>query len=301
MGAAMKPVARHQLSAIRLWHSLRTAQKWLLVVLAMACVIWAIALLRMSWQPLVADDELVYNSAVHWPDAPMRVNPPAYITAVRLSFVLLGESVAAARVPGILAGFVSLFLIAAIVIRALNRTDMAYWTAAVAVGLYALYPQAIQNMMFIDIDTAFLTAVLLGLVWIWLRVGNLPRMARVLILALAFAATLWVKLLSPFLTMGSIALFLLLQGQFSKLVDTIASIAIGFALFFVTISANVTGPYVFGYTGGYMSRLNILDPVNVRFIMTVFPQAAGVVALWFSIPMALLALTALLASIRRWI
>lgn len=294
-------MALNRLAITARWRSLRPAQKWLLRALAFACALWTIALLRMAWQPLVADDELVYNSAVHWPESPMRVNPPVYMTAVRLSFALFGESVAAARVPGILSGFISLFLIAAIIVRALDGTDKAYLTATVAVGLYALYPQAIQNMMFIDIDAAFLTAVLLGLVWLWLRIDDQPRILRVLILGLAFAGSLWVKLLSPFLTMGSIALFLLLQGKFPKLVDAIASTAIGFAVFYVTIQMNVTGQYVFGYTGGYMSRLNILDPVNVRFIMTVFPQAAGVVALWFSIPMMLLAVTAALASLKRWI
>ena len=284
----------------RQWIALRPTQRILLGVLVVACLFWLVALIQMAWQPIVADDELVYNSAVHWPDVPMRVNPPAYMSAVRLSFSIFGESVSSARLPGIAAGFASLFLIAAIVVRALNHTDNSYLAAALAVGLYALYPQAIQNMMFIDIDTAFLTATLLGLVWVWLFIENRSRRVRVLVIALAFTLSLWVKLLSPFLTMGAIGLYLLLQGKWARVLEVMVATIIGFGVFLVTIQSNVTSQYLFGYTGGYMSRLNILEPENVRFILTVFPQAAGVVLLWFSIPMMILVVIAVLLSVKRW-
>jgi hypothetical protein len=257
-------------------------------------------LARMWWQPIVADDQLVYASAVNWPNSPMRVNPPLYIYSIRLCFAILGQSVSSARVPGVLAGFVTLYLIPPIVTLLRGKSELTDWTAALAVWLYALSPQAVQNMMFIDIDTAFLTAALLGLVWLWLKVEAYPRWQRSVLLGIGFALTLWIKLLSPVLAMGAICVFYLLQRRWERLVGTVAASVLGGIFFWLTFQTNFASQYAFGYTGGYFSRLNLLKPENVEFIATVFPQGAGVVALWLSIPLVIILAVALANSARRW-
>jgi len=260
----------------------------LVISLVVTTLIWIGLLAQMWWQPIVADDELVYTSAVNWPNGPMRVNPPLYIYSIRLGFAIFGQSVGSARLPGVLSGFVTLFLIPAIVILALGPSERTHWTAALALWLYALSPLSVQNVMFIDIDTASLTAALMGLVWLWLKVESHPTWQRILFLGLAFALTLWVKLLSPFLTMGAVCFFYLLQRRFAHFLESFVATILGGVVFWLTFQTTFTSRYAFGYTGSYFSRLNILDPENVRFIATVFPQGVGVIMLWLSIPMVIL-------------
>jgi len=255
----------------------------------------------MWWQPITADDRLVYVSAVTWPAIPGPLHPPLYIYSVRLSFLLFGESVSSARLPGVLSGFITLFLIPAVVTLVLGQSEQANWTATLAVWLYALSPQAVQNMMFIDIDTAFLTVALLGLVWLWLEVEPRPPWQRIILLGLGFALTLWVKLLSPFLTMGAMCLFYLLQGKFLRFLETFIASVLGGVVFWITFQTNIASQYAFGYTGGYMSRLNIFDLGNLRYMATIFPQGAGVVTLWLSIPVVILIGMALANSVGRWL
>ena len=270
------------------------------VSLLAAIALWAVLLARMWWQPIVADDELVYMSAVTWPNSPMRVNPPLYMYSVRLCFAVFGQSVSSARLPGVLAGMFTLALIPSVIVRVLDKSEQTYWTAALATWMYALSPNAVQNMMFIDIDTAFLTAALLALVWLWLTIEPCPPWQRIVLLGFGFALTLWVKLLSPVLTMSAISLYYLLQRQPKRFVEMLGTTSFGGLVFWLTFRTNLTSQYAFGYTGSFFSRLNILNPENVQFIATVFPQGAGVVMLWLSIPIVIVLVTALFYSIRRW-
>ncbi|HTP11579.1 MAG TPA: glycosyltransferase family 39 protein, partial [Anaerolineae bacterium] len=266
-----------------------------------AGVLWLILLAAMHWQPILADEVQVYLSAVNWPNGPMRVNPPVYIYAIQLAFRLFGQSVDSARLPGIVGGYATLCLIPIVTLLALGKTDRARWTAVIAIWLYALSPIAVQNMMILGIDNSLLTPAMLALVAVWLKMEPRPTWQRVLFLTLALALTLWVKLLSPILTMGAIGLYYLLRGQFKRMLEVAAATALGLVLFWLTIQIDVTHQYLFGYTGGQLSRLNILVPGNVQFMATTFPQVGGIFALWLSLPLALLIFIAVVRSIGRWI
>ena len=239
--------------------------------LLVVSVIWLISLARMAWQPILADEVQVYLSAVDWPDGPMRVNPPAYIYSVQAAFKIFGQSVSSARLPGIIGGYATLLLIPIVTLLALGKTDRARWTAVVAIWFYALSPLALQNMMILGVDNSLLTPAMLALVAVWLAVDRRPAWQRVLWLTLALTLTLWVKLVSPFLTMGAIGLYYLLRGQFKRIPEVVVATALGAALFWITIQFDVTHNYLFGYTGGQLSRLNILVPDNVQFMATTFP------------------------------
>jgi len=141
----------------------------------------------------------------------------------------------------------------------------------------------------------------MGLVWLWLKVESHPTWQRILFLGLAFALTLWVKLLSPFLTMGAVCFFYLLQRRFAHFLESFVATILGGVVFWLTFQTTFTSRYAFGYTGSYFSRLNILDPENVRFIATVFPQGVGVMMLWLSIPMVILLGAALVNSVMHWL
>ena len=265
-----------------------------------AGALWLVLLVRMRWQPILADEVQVYLSAVNWPNGPMRVNPPLYIYTMKLAFAIFGQSVSSARLPGVLGGYATLLLIPIVTRLALGNTDRARWTAVVAIWFYALSPVAVQNMMILGIDNSLLTPALLVLVAVWLTADQRPAWQRVALLTVILALTLWIKLLSPFLTMGAIGLYYLLRGQFKRMLEVAAATALGFSLFWITIQIDVTHNYLFGYTGGQLSRLNILLPDNVQFMAITFPQVSGILVLWLSLPLVLLIAIALLRSIRRW-
>ena len=283
------------------WRALSVARRAVILSLLTASALWIMFLARMWWQPIVADDHLVYASAVNWPNSPMRVNPPFYMYSVRLFFSIFGSNVGSARLPGVLAGFATLFLIPPVVVLVLGKSEQAEWTAALAVWLYTLSPQAVQNMMFIDIDTAFLSAALLALIWLWLKIEPLPAWQRIILLGLGFTLTLWVKLFSPVLTMGAICLFYLLQWRLRRFAEAVGAAFLGGAVFWLTFQSSLTSRYAFGYTGSYFSMLNILNPDNRRFIATVFPQGAGVVTLWLSVPIVILLAVAIKNSAQGWL
>jgi hypothetical protein len=282
------------------WLALPKSSRALILSLLGVSVLWLILLAVMWWQPILADEVQVYLSAIDWPDGPMRVNPPVYIYAIQLAFKVLGQSVSSARLPGVIGGYATLLLIPIVTRLALGKTDRARWAAVIAIWLYALSPIAVQNMMILGIDNSLLTPAMLALVAVWLAVEQRPAWQRVMLLALALALTLWIKLLSPILMLGAIGLYYLLRGQFRRVLEVITATGLGAGLFWITIQVDVTYNYLFGYTGGQLSRLNILVPDNVQFMAITFPQAAGILVLWLSLPLALLIGIAVFRSIGRW-
>ena len=283
------------------WQSLPISSRAVLLSLLGTGLVWLVLLAAMWWQPILADEVQVYSSAVGWPNGPMRVNPPLYIYAVQLCFKLFGQSVNSARLPGVLGGYATLYLVPIVVWLALGQTDRARWAAVVAIWLYALCPIAVQNMMILGVDNSLLTPAMLALVALWLKVESRPTWQRILWLGLGLALVLWIKLLSPYLTLGAIGLFYLLRGQFKRMIKLIAAMVLGSIVFWITIQIDLTSRYMFNYTGGQLSRLNVFVPGNAQFMATTFPQAAGVVVLWLSIPLSILIAVALLKSIGRWI
>jgi hypothetical protein len=283
------------------WRTLLTGRHALLLSLAAASVVWIGLLAHTWWQPIVADDVTAYQSAINWPNGPMRVNPPLYMYSVRLSMALFGQNIPSARIPAVLGGLATLFLIPAVSKLVMTTPEQSDWTATVAVWLYALSPLALQNMLVLGVDTSLLTPAMLGLVWLWLKCESLPRWQRIALLGLGLTVNLWIKLLSPILTMGSISLYYLLKGRWVRLIETVAATAFGSIVFWITYQIDLTSQYAFGYTGGYLGRLNILDSANRQFMAITFPQGMGILVFWLSIPIVILLGVAAIQSAQRWL
>jgi len=254
----------------------------------------------MWQQPILADEVDFYLAATDWFHDRYRIpHPQAYIHLTQLSFVIFGQGIGSARLPGVLSALVNLMLIPLLVYAFLDHSKQAHRIGIAAVWLYALHPMAVQNMMLLDIDNTLLGPVLLGVLWVWKSAQDWSFRRRAAVLGLAFAVALWVKLPTPVLLIACIGVFHLLKGEIRRIGELILAILAGGIVFLVTFA--LYGKLT-GFTFALLVRTFGRTPTSVNDITAMllrFPQGMGVFVMWLSLPLAALLLVAVAGTVAR--
>jgi hypothetical protein len=221
----------------------------LVAVTAAMLLLGAVLCWRATVQPLVTDEvEFVQTGPALWRgEGPLACggpqmelilhHPQAYHLLLGAVAALRGGQLEplAARVPGILSLLLTLPL-ALLLVRQLNPDTGRGWAAA---ALLATSPLAFQGALLVDIDSTILNPALMLFVWLLARraeAADTTWRGR-LLLAVALAGLLWIKLPTPFLAVAAWGLVALFPARRRLLVDGIVITGLGVGLFVVSWGA----------------------------------------------------------------
>jgi hypothetical protein len=162
-------------------------------------------------------------------------SPHFYLSAVTSAFRLFGVSEQTARIPGIVSGLVTLFLLFRIIPDfSSGDREQSVRMAIVLSALYAFTPATIQGTTIIDIDNTILIPATLFLTWSFAKFLQDPKLWKFW-LPLAVMIALWARVTTP----GVLILFYILislihqKGMRAKLTP-VGFLLTGGVLFLVT-------------------------------------------------------------------
>ena len=254
---------------------------------------------RMAWQPLVLDEIDFMLAAQDWPAHASAVpHPPGFVHLLRLLFAVFGESVAVARLPGLVSALATLWLLPLFVRVLFPDHPRAPALATWAVWFYGLASLTTQNAMLVDIDNTVLVPVVLGLFALWFACRHRSGWRPVIMLGAALCLTLWLKLPPAALFVLSVALAARWDRDARALRVAVLGGLAGLVLFVATFAlhARLTG-FPLGAMRYPFHRMSQLG--DLRTVVTRAPQTAGVFVLWLTVPGAILAGVASLKELRE--
>jgi len=184
-------------------------------------------------RPLVVDEvDFVQFARVPWSFADLGTgaHPPFYIDTLRFLSQVFDVSGANLRIVGIIC-----FLLNLILIYKLSHEIFKDRKRGVLASLiFALHPLAIQGSMVLDIDNTVLTVFLTFACLYYARnIDNFSLRKGIFLILLLFSS-LWAKLGTPFIFMGSLILFHILKGQ-GKRASQIFFVSIAATLLFLLV------------------------------------------------------------------
>ncbi len=251
------------------------------LLIVMAAAMWN--------QPLLADDWDFYRAITDWRQLRQLIpHPQAYVHFTQLCLAIFGENTSNARIPGVLAALSNLILIPILIQSFWGDNKHTNRLAILAIWLYTLNPMTAQNMMLLDIDNTLLTPALCILIWLWKVTRDRAFGQRVIILGVAFAINLWLKLPTPVLVMGAFGLYDLMRKEFKQTLAAFLATVSGAIIFLVTFGVYSA---VTGYRFAFLNRTLQKAPTSISSIggmLTRFPQGLGVFILWLSLPLTIL-------------
>lgn len=265
-------------------------QQWLLVgnIVAAGCLLLIMA--AVMWhQPLLADDWDFYRAITDWKQLRQLIpHPQTYVHFTQLCLAIFGEKTSNARIPGVLSALCNLILIPMLVYALWGKDQHTDSIAILAIWLYTLNPLTAQNMMLLDIDNTLLTPVLGICIWLWKRRQNHTFAKQALVLGLAFAVALWVKLPTPVLLMVVFGFYHGLRKEFKQTLAVLCATVLGVSLFLLTFSLyNALTGFSFAILNRTLQKAP-LSTSSIPGMLMRFPQGLGVLVLWLSFPLTIL-------------
>ncbi len=139
-------------------------------------------------------------------------SPHLYLLSLWAAFNGLGVSEVVARLPGVIAGLLSILLIGISVVSFSSGNPIYRHRWAVFICfLYALSPIAVQGAVIIDIDNTVLVPSLLFLCLAFFKYLQKKETLWAVLTTLAFMIALWTKLTTSILMLCMFIVFILLQ------------------------------------------------------------------------------------------
>lgn len=139
-------------------------------------------------------------------------SPHLYLLSIWAAFNGLGVSEVAARLPGVIAGVLSILLIGISVVSFSSGNPIYRQRLAVFICfLFALSPIAVQGAVIIDIDNTVLVPSLLFLCLVFFKYLQTKETLWAVLTTLAFMIALWTKLTTTTLMLCLFIMFILLQ------------------------------------------------------------------------------------------
>jgi hypothetical protein len=166
-------------------------------------------------------------------------HPPLYIYLLGLTVALFGDSERAARglsvVCLLVAAAFAFDLARRVVLSRRGGPYRALVAGVLAVALYVLNPLAIQASMILDIDNTVLMVLMVGLVWLAVRLPGSWGPLTIVAVALLYAVTLWAKLTTPLALGVALAFTRLFQATgWRGALQALAAVGLGWAIFGVS-------------------------------------------------------------------
>ncbi|WP_363466251.1 hypothetical protein [Halogeometricum borinquense] len=173
-------------------------------------------------------------------------HPPTYVYSVAAAIVAFGTNTIVIRGATFVATLLTLPLLVALVNTLVDRDAVSvreswrspsWQLAALVLALYVLSPLTIQNGTLVDIDGSLLpisvTAFILYAIRTFERDGPIPK-SRYIGLTILFAGVSWVKFGPLPVLVVSFVGYLVLRGQYRRLLPAVAALVVGFGLFSAT-------------------------------------------------------------------
>lgn len=253
---------------------------WALTVLALSVfTLFSLAHIR---QP-VAQDDLHYLVAAKSlyktgtaqqygsPGGFYSYSPELYLQILVLSFRLLGESEAVARLPGIGSGLLSIIMVFLLTRSFSQGTSLERLEWAALVGLlYALTPAVIQGALIIAIDNTILIPAVLFLCWSFAQHQREQRIQWAVLAALAMAISLWGRVTTPPVVAGVLSAYALVsRNRWKSKAVAIGALIAGALLFVISwyvyclaMNRQFSGPFLYAW-GAFTDKGSSLTAVQV--------------------------------------
>ncbi len=258
-----------------------------------------LACLRMWWQPILADEWDFYRAMIDWLNNRALIpHPQAYIHFAQLNLSIFGNSIGSARLAGVFSAIASVWLIPILIHYTWPDHPQRNRFTVIAIVLTTINPLTLQNAMLLDIDNTLLIPATMILIIAWAATYHSSMRARIIVVSLALAFNLWVKLPTPPLIMAGLGLYHLLRREWKRAGEIIVVSLLGLIIFGVTfvIYSQASG-YQLSYFGMTFGRAGSF--FNLKDLIARFPQGLGVFVMWLSLPLTILVLIAVIASARR--
>jgi len=256
-------------------------------------------------QPIAQDDldylvaaETYYETGVpkkyNTADRISTYNPELYLQLVVLSFRLFGENEAAARLPGVVSGWLSIILVflATNSLAHGTRIERLRWASLTSV-LYALTPGLIQGVLILSIDNTILIPSVLFLCWTFVQYLVEQKIQWAVLVGLAVVIALWGRVTTPLIVGVALIAYALASGSRAKSRQVgIGALGVGTVLFLVTwyaycavLNVPFEGPFTYAWNA-FLDKAGSLDLSQIalnglHFTLWVglFPVVLVVVAL----------------------
>ncbi len=270
---------------------------WLALAGATAGI--AVAYLRMGWQPILADEWNFFLAMKDWIQHRAEIpHPQAYLHLGQLSMAIFGVSTGSARLVGVFSAILSIWLIPVLVRYVWPEEPPRNRLTLIAIGLTAICPLTLQNMMLLDIDNTLLIPATMLVVIAWAALSNRSARLRISILSILLALSLWVKLPTPPLLMAALGLYHLVRAEWKRVGEIILISAAGLLLFAATFEIyTLVSGYQWAYFAPTFSRSG--DFFNLRDLLARFPQGLGVFIIWLSWPLTILLVAVVWQTLQR--
>lgn len=228
-------------------------------------------------------------------------HPPLYLYVLALHTKFFGDSVASYRMLGLLCSFGTLVILWMICAKVFDAKDFPLLPAGAFV-LTLLNPFFIQGILYVDIDTTVMIPLVLLLLYGFIRYPPYERRNVVTLFCLGaiFAVNFWAKWTTPIVTILAVFVYCVVLGKWKEGLKNLFYVAaIGSVIFVISWLAygRMTGlPIDFPLRFSYLNRLSRLGfgyghvsiLTSVRYFF-----------LYLSLPFAMLALIAVIASMKR--
>jgi hypothetical protein len=270
---------------------------WLILTAATGWLVFAF--MRMSWQPILADEWDFYRSMVNWQQSRALIpHPQGYIHVAQFFLTLFGVSIHTARFTGMVCAVINLWLMPLLIDAFWRNHPQRTRFIAIAVAFLSFNPLTTQNAMLLDIDNTLLTPTLLMFVGIWATLQDRSARIRITLLVTLLTLAFWVKLPTPPLLLGALGFYHLLQRAWQRALELLVIGLVSFSLFLITFFSysQLTG-YLWAYFAPTFGRSS--NFFNLQELIARLPQGYGIFMLWLSLPLTLILLIGLAQSARR--
>lgn len=195
----------------------RTTSIWGLALLSILLLFLLLSLLRID-QTVAQEDlhRLRAAKSFSHQEAVYSDTPPLYSRCLQGMFYLFGENEAAARIPGVISGLLSILLVFFLTktLISKNQSDGVPW-AAVSALLYVTTPAVVQGSVILDVDNTLLIPSLLIVFGSLVKLQQEKKIRWAISLGLAVALALWGRITTPVVLISLLIVYVLLSKHFS--------------------------------------------------------------------------------------
>ncbi len=158
-------------------------------------------------------------------------HPPLYLYLLGLTFKLFGDTETTARLFGVACMVLTALFTTLTIRESLRDHPNRDGFAVLGALLYVFNPLTLQSALVLDIDGTVLTALVMALAWLYLKLGQ-RGYAGLLLVAVVFALALSAKMTTPFFLLPAIIVYRTLQGRLHQgIADALVIGGLGGVLF----------------------------------------------------------------------
>ena len=165
-------------------------------------------------------------------------HPPLYLYGLSTSMLAFGKTTTAARIFGLIMGFISIFLIYRITLFVALKNAFNKNAAALAVFIscffVAINPLWIHGTLRVDIDNTLLLCLTLYLLYVFLLYENQPTRFRLFQFAVIYWLLLWTKLTNPPMLLLGMMVYCGLRNRFILGLKILLAALISVAVFILS-------------------------------------------------------------------